>query len=99
MSAEENLSPKQFKWSKEHDAYQGITYHVHNKTKAKVFNNLTGKYKWEIKGGKYHGEIHSTLGEAKTRIEEPKDEWEEKFDAMTPEEKKDHIKTYLKENK
>ena len=69
MSASDNLSPKQFPWAKEHDDYQGITYHVHGDTGAKVFNSLNGRHKWEIKGGDHNGEVHLTLGEAKKRIE------------------------------
>jgi hypothetical protein len=64
------LNPKQFPWTKEHDEFQGITYHVHGDTGAKVFNSLVGRHKWEIKGGKYNGEVHLTLGDAKKRIEE-----------------------------
>jgi hypothetical protein len=56
-------------WSKEHDDNSGITYHVHGPSGAKVFNNLTGSYKWEVKGSGITGRIHKTLQEAKNAVE------------------------------
>lgn len=63
------LSKKQFPWSKEHNEQTGVTYHVHAATGDKIFNTLTGKHRWQIEGGRHHGELHTSLGEAKKVIE------------------------------
>jgi hypothetical protein len=56
-------------WSKHHDENSGITYHVHGPSGGKVFNNLTGSHKWEIRGTSSNGQIYTTLQEAKNHIE------------------------------
>jgi hypothetical protein len=56
-------------WSKHHNESSGITYHVHNPSGGKVFNNLTGSYKWEIRGTSSNGQIYKSLQEAKNHIE------------------------------
>jgi len=56
-------------WSKEHDENSGITYHVHGPSGGKVFNNLTGSHKWEVKGSGITGQVHKSLQEAKNAVE------------------------------
>lgn len=56
-------------WSKQHDENSGITYHVHGPSGGKVFNNLTGSYKWEVKGSGITGQVHKSLQEAKNAVE------------------------------
>jgi hypothetical protein len=64
-----NLSKKQFPWTKHYDEQSGITWHIHKDSGHKVYNTLTGKHRWQIVGGSHHGELHTSLGDAKKVVE------------------------------
>jgi hypothetical protein len=64
-----NLSKKQFPWVKHYDKNSGITWHIHTASGQRVYNTLHGRYRWQIEGGSHHGELHTSLGEAKNIVE------------------------------
>lgn len=68
------LSKSQFSWTKRHDEQTGETHYVHTASGHSVFNNLTGRYRWQIKGGSNHGELHTSLAKAKSVIESNHDD-------------------------
>lgn len=68
------LSKKQFPWTKRYDEQTGETHHIHTASGNSVFNTLTGRYRWQIKGGSNDGELHTSLAKAKKVIEDNHDE-------------------------
>jgi cytolysin (calcineurin-like family phosphatase) len=63
------LSKKQFPWTKHYEDSSGITWHTHTASGHKVYNTLTGRYRWQIVGGTHNGELHTSLGDAKKVVE------------------------------
>ena len=63
------LSKKQFPWTKRYNEQTGETHHIHTASGNSVFNTLTGRYRWQIKGGSNNGELHKSLKDAKDVIE------------------------------
>lgn len=65
-----NLSKRQFPWTKRYDEGSGVTWHIHGDSGQRVFNRMTGRLRWQIDGGRHHGELYASLGEAKKVVEE-----------------------------
>ena len=69
------LSKQQFEkpWKKHYDEQTGETHHVHTASGNSVFNTLTGRYRWQIKGGSNNGVLQKSLKDAKDIIENEHD--------------------------
>ena len=72
--SQNSLSKAQFVWTKRYDEQTGETHHVHTASGSSVFNTLTGRHRWQIKGGPNSGELHTSLGKAKKVIEDNHDD-------------------------
>jgi len=84
------LSKKQFPWTKRYNEQTGETHHIHTDSGNSVFNTLTGRHRWQIKGGSNDGELHTSLGKAKKVIEDNHDE--SNWNNMTSDQKTAYMK-------